>query len=201
MNKDEALALALKLLKKHKLLDKGWYYCVDTDAESLDRLGQTRYDSKQIAVSDWVFTDLADEVEDTIRHEIAHAVVGPGHGHGLKWKMTAKNMGAIPRECCMDGIPQELRQKIKKSKEDTESKPSTGAYKFKDQAPVTYQMPVTISQHKVDSSYVAKQGEQLVASDEKLTLCIAKATAYCSERRAALIINFHQFVKAAIATP
>ena len=34
-----------------------------------------------------------DQINDTILHEIAHALVGPGNGHNLKWKKKAKEIG------------------------------------------------------------------------------------------------------------
>jgi predicted SprT family Zn-dependent metalloprotease len=36
------------------------------------------------------------EIEDTIRHEIAHALVGPGHGHDQVWKRMCLQVGANP---------------------------------------------------------------------------------------------------------
>ena len=30
---------------------------------------------------------------DTVLHEIAHAMVGPGHGHDITWKNAAKSIG------------------------------------------------------------------------------------------------------------
>jgi predicted SprT family Zn-dependent metalloprotease len=38
-------------------------------------------------------------VRDTLLHEIAHALVGPGEGHGPKWQATALRIGATPRAC------------------------------------------------------------------------------------------------------
>jgi predicted SprT family Zn-dependent metalloprotease len=39
------------------------------------------------------------EVLDTILHEIAHALAGPGAGHGRIWKLMAISIGAKPRRC------------------------------------------------------------------------------------------------------
>lgn len=36
---------------------------------------------------------------DTIRHEIGHALVGPGYGHGPEWKRLAPHVGYIPKRC------------------------------------------------------------------------------------------------------
>lgn len=42
------------------------------------------------------------EVVDTILHEIAHAIVGPSHGHDALWRAVATAIGAIPQACASD---------------------------------------------------------------------------------------------------
>jgi len=54
-------------------------------------LRELRFASKVAAVNDRSLT------EDVVRHEVAHAVVGPGHGHGEVWKAAARRLGAKPR--------------------------------------------------------------------------------------------------------
>lgn len=39
------------------------------------------------------------EVQKTVRHEVAHALVGPGHGHDLYWERMAIECGADPVAC------------------------------------------------------------------------------------------------------
>ena len=39
------------------------------------------------------------EVRDTILHEIAHALVGPGHGHDGAWRAKCAEVGARPERC------------------------------------------------------------------------------------------------------
>jgi SprT protein len=36
------------------------------------------------------------EIRDTILHEIAHALVGPNVGHGLRWRLKCVEIGAKP---------------------------------------------------------------------------------------------------------
>lgn len=40
-----------------------------------------------------------DEVEDTLLHEVAHVLAGPGHGHNRIWKSWARKVGARPDRC------------------------------------------------------------------------------------------------------
>jgi predicted SprT family Zn-dependent metalloprotease len=45
-----------------------------------------------------------DEVRDTLLHEIAHALVGPGHGHDGVWKAKCRAIGAKPDACYGDEV-------------------------------------------------------------------------------------------------
>lgn len=40
-----------------------------------------------------------EEIRDTLLHEIAHALVGPGHGHDAVWKAKCLELGAKPERC------------------------------------------------------------------------------------------------------
>jgi predicted SprT family Zn-dependent metalloprotease len=46
-----------------------------------------------------------DEVEDTLRHEIAHALVGPELGHGPEWLRMCLVTGASPCPYRVSRIP------------------------------------------------------------------------------------------------
>ena len=84
---------ASALLMKHDLSD--WHLRFD-HAER--RGGQCRYQEKLITMSER-FALEADStvVTDTILHEIAHALVGPAHGHDAVWKKTALSIGCTGR--------------------------------------------------------------------------------------------------------
>ena len=63
-------------------------------------LGLCRYAMKTIELSIFlVDRNGTDEVRDTILHEVAHALVGPGHGHDAVWKRKCVEIGAEPRRC------------------------------------------------------------------------------------------------------
>lgn len=60
--------------------------------------GCCRYSKKEIWLSLQFINSATDEqILDVILHEIAHALVGLGIGHGKRWKVEAKKLGAIPK--------------------------------------------------------------------------------------------------------
>ncbi len=90
MRIDDALRLARQLLDEHGLND--WTVVAD---RAKVRAGVCRFGTRQIGLSravTEVHTD--DEVRDTILHEIAHALVGPGHGHDAVWRRKARAIGS-----------------------------------------------------------------------------------------------------------
>jgi hypothetical protein len=64
------------------------------------RLGVCKYRSKRIEIAEYYALHSARaSVLDTLLHEIAHAIVGPGIGHGPAWKAAAIRLGATPKAC------------------------------------------------------------------------------------------------------
>lgn len=75
----------------------GWSFGYNRRKRSL---GLCRYEEKRIELSIYFVTNNSLEaVEDTILHEIAHALAGPEAGHGEHWKRVCRQIGAIPERC------------------------------------------------------------------------------------------------------
>jgi hypothetical protein len=89
--------LANNLMFEHGLLDQGWFFNFD---RSKSRLGLCSHSNKIISMSKYL-TPLRpyDENKDTILHEIAHALVGGGFGHGAVWQLKCVEIGARPERC------------------------------------------------------------------------------------------------------
>lgn len=69
------------------------------------RLGVCKYDQKLISLSRY-FVDLhsLEEIDQVMRHEIAHALAGPKAGHGPKWKTIATEIGYNHKKISGDEI-------------------------------------------------------------------------------------------------
>lgn len=81
------------LLEKHGL--ESWRFGFDQAAR---RGGRCTFDRQEISLSEqFAITASDEEVTDTILHEIAHALVGPRHGHDATWKATAQRIGCSAR--------------------------------------------------------------------------------------------------------
>lgn len=95
MTPAEVRNLARDLMDQHGLTD--WDLTLGTAKRVY---GSCYHRSRTIKIS----TALAainpvSETHNTILHEIAHALTGPGHGHDEKWKRYAEYIGADPVRC------------------------------------------------------------------------------------------------------
>ena len=92
---DAIASHADQLIDKHKLYD--WRFYFDT---ADGRLGECSYSNKTISLSEQFCLQASDnEITDTILHEIAHALVGPNHGHDQVWVAKAKEIGCSGERC------------------------------------------------------------------------------------------------------
>ena len=83
--------LADRLLNKHELFEKGWRFSFD---RAKRRAGSCKFSKKEITLAK-AYAEQEDfkEIKNTILHEIAHALVGPKHGHNEIWRQKALEIG------------------------------------------------------------------------------------------------------------
>ncbi|MGE3741917.1 MAG: SprT-like domain-containing protein [Geminicoccaceae bacterium] len=95
---DRLHAIAMRaraLLSRHRL--DGWSFTFD---HAKRRGGACHYGRKEISLSLGFAAAAADaEVEDTILHEIAHALVGRRHNHDAVWQAKARAIGCTAQRC------------------------------------------------------------------------------------------------------
>jgi predicted SprT family Zn-dependent metalloprotease len=80
---------ASALLNLH--LDESWSFAFD---HAKTRAGLCNYNLKRISVSRYLAAKYEDdEIHQVLLHEVAHALAGPGAGHGARWRSIAKSIG------------------------------------------------------------------------------------------------------------
>ncbi len=101
MDLTEAATMGRRLLGEHGLGD--WTLVFD---RAKRRAGVCRPGVKQIGLSA-PLTRLhpEEEVRDTLLHEIAHALVGPSHGHDKVWRAVARRIGCTGERCVSAEAP------------------------------------------------------------------------------------------------
>jgi predicted SprT family Zn-dependent metalloprotease len=80
-------------MRKHGLLKNEWKFQFNRGKRMY---GKCDHSVKVISLSNSFATSRnvsRSEIENVVLHEIAHALVGPGHGHGEKWKRMALSIG------------------------------------------------------------------------------------------------------------
>lgn len=96
----EVAALGKYLIQAHEAkggLKSGWQFAFDLAPV---RGGSCRYREQQITLSvTYCLKASKAEIVDTILHEIAHAIVGPNHGHDAIWKAAAQRIGCTAERC------------------------------------------------------------------------------------------------------
>ena len=91
----EITKIAKDLLVEHNL--SNWEFAFDL-AEN--RSGVCYYDRKLIRLSvTYCIKATMDEIINTLLHEIAHALVGPNHGHDSVWRRKAQSIGCSGERC------------------------------------------------------------------------------------------------------
>ncbi|MEK9763194.1 MAG: SprT-like domain-containing protein [Deltaproteobacteria bacterium] len=89
--------LAERLLNEHELFDKGWRFSFD---RAKRRAGSCKFSNKEITLAKaYAEQENYKEIKNTILHEIAHALVGPKHGHNEIWRQKALEIGCDAERC------------------------------------------------------------------------------------------------------
>jgi hypothetical protein len=87
----EAQHLCDVALRQYKLWDQGWR---TNFSKSTTKIALCDHGNKRIIVSIPHLASRSEaEYKDTLLHEIAHALVGPGHGHNQVWVDKAREIG------------------------------------------------------------------------------------------------------------
>ncbi|AXH66932.1 SprT-like protease [Streptomyces phage StarPlatinum] len=97
MNLIRAERLARDLMWEFDLFTRGWDFGWNRMVKTY---GTTYHMQKMIKLSKTCTPNLTeDQVDNVIRHEIAHALVGPGHGHNAIWRAKAIEIGCTGNTC------------------------------------------------------------------------------------------------------
>lgn len=101
MDLADAYRLGRQLMDEHGLTD--WGLTLDTAKR---RAGVCRFDRRTIGLSAPLARLHGEaEVRETVLHEIAHALVGPRHGHDAVWRATALRIGSSGERCTPGDAP------------------------------------------------------------------------------------------------
>ena len=100
MTLTEVQTLGHRLIQEHAVksgLAHGWRFGFDL---APSRGGICKYKEKLILLSiTFCLKASKAEIVDTLLHEIAHAIVGPRHGHDAVWKAAAARIGCTAERC------------------------------------------------------------------------------------------------------
>jgi predicted SprT family Zn-dependent metalloprotease len=88
-------ALARRLMDEHGLA--GWTFRFNQNKvrtgvcrRKLGQPGRVELSTHYVRLNDMAL------VVDTLKHEVAHAIVGPEHGHNKAWKAKCRDLGCRP---------------------------------------------------------------------------------------------------------
>lgn len=95
-------AEAILLMEEFGLREQGWKFQFSNHKTFL---GMCYHDKKVIALSQhFIYKSPDDVTTDTLLHEIAHALVGSGHGHDNVWRRKAIEIGCNGNRTCSEGV-------------------------------------------------------------------------------------------------
>ena len=91
MNLIELKRTAQDMMDQHGLTARGWVLDFNTNKS---RAGVCYHRERKIAFSTVLMKHFGEaEALNTVTHEIAHALVGPGNGHNYTWKQMHIRLG------------------------------------------------------------------------------------------------------------
>lgn len=97
MERAAIVGLAIQLMDQYGLFAKGWQFDFN---RRLRDFGVCDYAKRTIFLSEPLSVQRTPEnVRHTLLHEIAHALLGPGYGHGRVWMRQAIALGISPERC------------------------------------------------------------------------------------------------------
>lgn len=98
MTRQEAFQMTRKVLIEHGL--GNWEIVL---LNSYQRIGVCRHYKKVIGLSKhFIEHNSRERVMETVLHEVAHALVGPGHGHNIVWQNKAREIGLKRIAACAE---------------------------------------------------------------------------------------------------
>ena len=101
LSREDEITQVAKMFMYHEGLDD-WKFEL---SNGINTVGWCDYRSKTISYSKRYLHVGWNEIEDTILHEIAHALVGPDvKSHGYEWKAMARKVGARPERCAPPNV-------------------------------------------------------------------------------------------------
>jgi hypothetical protein len=92
----DVLSLAFTRLNETGLRAKGWSFKLNTNKT---RNGVCKFGPRRIEISRHALNEGMERVQNTLAHEIAHALVGPHHGHNDVWRSKAIELGCNGERC------------------------------------------------------------------------------------------------------
>lgn len=96
MSESEIVTMTRELLDLHEVVN----FRVKTSGRMTRMLGLCDFGKREIRISrELARINDRSVTEDVIRHEVAHAIAGPGAGHGPQWKDACRVTGATPKAC------------------------------------------------------------------------------------------------------
>lgn len=84
---EEVSTLARELMEKYHVQDMKFGFTYSNRF-----WGRCSYDKISLQLNHALRSSMED-IKNTLLHEIAHAILGPGHGHRIEWQLKAKEMG------------------------------------------------------------------------------------------------------------